>query len=146
MSFWNRILGINDADDATDNAVSIEAGHTSHNSGRFAVIDAEVGLKDKKVHDIGAIRHDGSTFHKADRNALRDFLRDVDYLCGHNIVHHDAGFLFGDDYGRWLLVDTLYMSPLLFPEHPYHRLLKDDKLQSEQFNNPVNDCQRLWTC
>ena len=32
------------------------------------------------------------------------------------------------------------MSPLLFPERPYHRLLKDDKLISEQMNNPVNDC------
>ena len=142
MSFWNRILGINDADDAANNAVCIENVNASHDSKSFAVIDAEVGLRDKKVHDIGAIRHDGSTFHKADRNALRDFLHDVDFLCGHNIVHHDARYLFGDDSSRWIFVDTLYMSPLLFPEHPYHRLLKDDKLQSEQFNNPVNDCQK----
>ena len=40
------------------------------------------------------------------------------------------------------LVDTLYLSPLLFPERPYHRLLKDDKLISEQMNNPVNDCEK----
>ena len=36
----------------------------------------------------------------------------------------------------------MYISPLLFPERPYHRLLKDDKLVSEQMNNPVNDCEK----
>lgn len=45
-------------------------------------------------------------------------------------------------------MDTLYVSPLLFPERPYHRLVKDDKLVCEQANNPVNDCEKarelLW--
>ena len=71
-----------------------------------------------------------------------DFIRDVDYVCGHNIVHHDAKYLFGEEAHKWTLVDTLYMSPLLFPERPYHRLLKDDKLICEQMNNPVNDCEK----
>lgn len=39
----------------------------------------------------------------------------------------------------------LYISPLLFPERPYHRLVKDDKLLSEQMNNPVNDCEKAKT-
>ncbi|MBS1577714.1 MAG: RecQ family ATP-dependent DNA helicase, partial [Bacteroidetes bacterium] len=30
-------------------------------------------------------------------------------------------------------------SPLLFPTKPYHALLKDDKLQTEDTNNPLND-------
>ena len=34
---------------------------------------------------------------------------------------------------------TLYFFPLLFPTKPYHALLKDDKLQSEDMNNPLND-------
>lgn len=34
------------------------------------------------------------------------------------------------------------MSPLLFPERPYHRLVKDDKLLNDQLNNPVNDCEK----
>lgn len=117
-------------------------------SGNYAFVDSEVGITDKKVHDIGALRHDGAVFHKASKQELLDFLHGVDFVCGHNIVHHDAEFLFkGAEHG-WLLVDTLYMSPLLFPEHPYHRLVKDDKLCSEQINNPVNDCEKarelLW--
>ena len=27
----------------------------------------------------------------------------------------------------------------MFPEKPYHKLLKDDKLQTEELNNPLND-------
>ena len=37
------------------------------------------------------------------------------------------------------IIDTLFLSPLLFPTKPYHALLKDDKLQTEESNNPVND-------
>ena len=39
-------------------------------------------------------------------------------------------------------IDTLYLSPLLFPRRPYHALLKDDKLQSDELNNPVNDSEK----
>ncbi len=33
----------------------------------------------------------------------------------------------------------MHLSPLLFPQKPYHRLLKDDKILSDDINNPVND-------
>ncbi|HOM02335.1 MAG TPA: RecQ family ATP-dependent DNA helicase [Acetivibrio sp.] len=36
-------------------------------------------------------------------------------------------------------IDTLYLSPLLFPQKPYHSLVKDDKLQTDDINNPLND-------
>ena len=108
----------------------------------YALVDTEVGLRDHRVHDIGALRYDGAVYHDASRQGLERFLGDVDYLCGHNIVHHDARYLFGDGPCRWQLVDTLYMSPILFPDRPYHKLLKDDKLISDQANNPVNDCRK----
>jgi len=120
---------------------------------KIAFVDAEVGLRDHKVHDIGALRYDGATFHQADKQKLLEFLEEgmVDFVCGHNIVHHDAKYLFGasdapstpiQQHRKWNLVDTLYLSPLLFPERPYHRLVKDDKLVSDQMNNPVNDCEK----
>lgn len=108
----------------------------------YAVIDTEIGLDDHSVHDIGALRHDGAVFHKVSKSELIDFLKDIRYLCGHNIIHHDIKYLFGSEPCPWILVDTLYVSPLLFPERPYHRLVKDDKLVSEQMNNPVNDCEK----
>ncbi len=37
------------------------------------------------------------------------------------------------------LIDTLFWSPLLFPARPYHALVKDDKLQTQELSNPLND-------
>ncbi len=108
----------------------------------YAIVDVEVGIKDQKIHDIGAIRFDGAVYHHSSKHGLYDFIGDTDFICGHNIIHHDAKYLFGNEMLHWHLVDTLYMSPILFPERPYHRLLKDDKLMSDQMNNPVNDCEK----
>ena len=36
-------------------------------------------------------------------------------------------------------INTLFLSPLLFPTRPYHALLKDDKLQTDDINNPLTD-------
>lgn len=97
------------------NTIYGNLGHIHKNkTSRYAIVDVEVGLKDHKIHDIGALRQDGATFHKASKEELFDFLRDTDYLCGHNIIHHDAQYLFSDKACRWTLVDTLYVSPLLF--------------------------------
>lgn len=106
---------------------------------RYAIVDVEVGVSDHKIHDIGALRYDGAVYHGCSLAELTGFLSQVEFLCGHNIIHHDASYLWPDGDCPFTLVDTLYLSPLLFPERPYHRLLKDDKLISEQMNNPVND-------
>ncbi|MCF0203431.1 MAG: ATP-dependent DNA helicase RecQ, partial [Bacteroidaceae bacterium] len=95
-----------------------------------------------KVHDIGCVRWDGAVYHGASKRELKVFLEQTDFVCGHNIIYHDAKYLFGDENVRWIYVDTLYVSPLLFPERPYHRLLKDEKLQADELNNPVNDCKK----
>lgn len=125
-----------------------KAETTSEQSVKYAIVDAEVGIKDHKVYDIGALRYDGSYFHKASKLELSQFLHGIDYVCGHNIVHHDAKYLFEGQRENWQMVDTLYFSPLIFPEKPYHKLVKDDKLVTEQMNNPLNDCEKardlLW--
>lgn len=56
----------------------------------YAFIDTEVGLRDHKVHDIGAVRHDGLVYHGASKIELMKFLDGVDFLCGHNIIRHDV--------------------------------------------------------
>lgn len=139
MSFWNKII----------ESISGTANHPAvpkevfRDTSRYAFVDVEVGLKNRKIHDIGVLRWDEAIFHSVNKQELFDFLENVDFICGHNIIHHDAKFLFEENIThRWSLVDTLYVSPLLFPERPYHRLLKDDKLMSEQMNNPVNDCKK----
>ena len=140
MSFWNRIID-------TINGTENRRNHSlkdSVDSYRYGFVDVEIGLHDKKIHDIGAIRWDGAVFHAANKRDLITFLKDVEFVCGHNIINHDAKYLFDErthSY-KFKLVDTLFLSPLLFPERPYHRLVKDDKLISDQMNNPVNDCEK----
>lgn len=137
MSFWSKII-----ESISGEGRISSKDLPSRNASKYAFVDVEVGIKDKKIHDIGALRWDGAVYHSPDKQAAMEFLANVDFVCGHNIVHHDAKYLFGDEPHKWALVDTLFVSPLLFPERPYHRLLKDDKLLSEQMNNPVNDCEK----
>lgn len=107
----------------------------------IAFIDTEVGLNDKKVHDFGAIKDLDTGIHTNSKKEFENYIADSEYLCGHNIIHHDLQFL-SDIRGikNKNIIDTLYLSPLLFPKKPYHKLLKDDKLQTDEFNNPFNDC------
>ena len=58
---------------------------------------------------------------------------------------YDNGFILQNENCsevRIAFIDTLPLSPLLFPKKPYHRLLKDDKLQVDELNNPVNDAKK----
>ena len=71
---------------------------------RWAIVDVEVGMQDHKIHDIGALRCDGAVYHQASKTDLFVFLQDVDFVCGHNIIHHDTKFLFGDEICRWLII------------------------------------------
>lgn len=115
-----------------------------HTSSLIAFIDSEVGVSDKKIHDLGAVRSDGSTFHSASVSSFAQFIAGCDYVCGHNIIHHDLPHI-GSALGKTIgvpAIDTLYLSPLLFPKQPYHALVKDDKLQVEELNNPVNDSKK----
>lgn len=110
----------------------------------IAFIDSEVGISNNKICDIGAVRNDYNVFHSANVQEFCMFLDGVEFLCGHNIIHHDLQYLkpylIGKIYAR--PIDTLYLSPLLFPQKPYHALLKDDKLQTDELNNPVNDARK----
>ena len=107
-------------------------------------IDTEAGIGDHKIYDIGAVRTDGASFHSPSLQAFSSFISDADFLCGHNIIHYDLEFLNAAMGKNTTIpaIDTLYLSPLLFPRKPYHSLLKDDKLITEELNNPVNDSKK----
>ncbi len=109
----------------------------------IAFIDTEIGLGKKEILDIGGIKDNGDTFHSNSILEFISFINGTRFICGHNILHHDLKYLqpaLTNAGGKqWNVIDTLFLSPLLFPMKPYHHLLKDDKLQSEELNNPLND-------
>lgn len=112
----------------------------------IAFFDLEVNPESGHILDIGAVRSDEAIFHKNDAAGFREFIVLADYLCGHNILAHDLVYLqkqLGEPtFGLAKAIDTLLLSPLLFPKNPYHNLLKNDKLQTEERNNPLNDSQK----
>ena len=111
---------------------------------KIVFIDTEVSIKEKKICDIGAIKDDNTILHSASVDKFYHFIADAKFICGHNIIHHDLKYLpFAEEKKlKAKAIDTLYLSPLLFPKRPYHSLLKDDKLQTDELNNPVNDCKK----
>lgn len=92
----------------------------------IAYIDSEIGIKDKRIKDLGAIRGDRASFHAPSLRDFYAFISDADFVCGHNIVHHDLVYLTPhfEKPLRGEPIDTLYLSPLLFPCRPYVRSWK----------------------
>lgn len=109
--------------------------------------DTETSIKENKILDIGAVRGDKAIFHSPSIVDFCSFISGADFLCGHNVIHHDLKYMIPHMKGvlQQGIIDTLYLSPLMFPKRPYHKLLKDDKLQTEELNNPVNDSQKALT-
>ena len=102
--------------------------------------DTEVSVQSKKAVDFGAIREDGASLHVRSQSEFLDFVSSCDTICGHNIIGHDLKYV--SLRNSPTIVDTLFLSPLLFPKRPYHHLVKDDKLQVDELNNPLNDAMK----
>ncbi|HEY2583775.1 MAG TPA: RecQ family ATP-dependent DNA helicase, partial [Mucilaginibacter sp.] len=109
----------------------------------IAFIDTEIDPQTRKVLDIGCIRDNGGIFHRPSASDFVEFIMGGQFVCGHNILEHDVKYIGGllnqAGINRADIIDTLYLSPLLFPSKPYHALVKDDKLQYDELNNPLND-------
>ncbi len=105
--------------------------------------DVETTVQSRRLQDIGALKPDGSTLHTDSRTAFADFVRGEKYICGHNIFSHDLLYVQDEmPAGEHVCIDTLPYSVLLFPRKPFHPLVKDDKLVSEERNNPLLDARR----
>lgn len=126
--------------------INSSQNETLQNLKHTVFIDTEIDPKNHRVLDIGGVGHDGSSFHSNSIPAFVNFLKGAKYVCGHNILNHDIKYIHdavadaGIDQSN--AIDTLFLSPLLFPKKPYHSLVKDDKLQTDDINNPLNDSKK----
>ncbi len=117
---------------------------------RCLVLDLETRGREK-IFRIGALKQD-LVFQRKGRFDLRDTLDELDrfadgldFILGHNLLGHDLPVLRTLAPNLRLLqrpvVDTLYLSPIAFPENPYHRLVKDYRLVHDSVNDPVADAR-----
>jgi ATP-dependent DNA helicase RecQ len=56
----------------------------------IAFIDTEIEPHSGKILDIGGVRDNGAVFHKGSVPDFVSFLRGSQFVCGHNIINHDA--------------------------------------------------------
>jgi ATP-dependent DNA helicase RecQ len=125
------------------------------------IFDLEVapGKSDQtdRIFMIGALRPDtGAELERKVEKDLAQALSALDalgqgasFVLGHNVIHHDLPILKQQAPQLALhqlpVVDTLLLSPLAFPQNPYHRLVKDYKLIRDSLNSPLSDCHSTLT-
>lgn len=73
MSIWSRLIRIKKAEDK-NSVTTNENKSVSLNASNYTIIDVEIGLSDRKIHDIGALRHNGEIFHKTSKKDYLIFL------------------------------------------------------------------------
>ncbi len=124
---------------------------------RCISIDLEVTKKSNEIRAFAGVRGDTGecvTNSDRDRNSeptleeLDELAEDTEFVLGHNLIKFDLPRLREERPSLRLLqlpvIDTLWISPLAFPQHPYHRLVKhykDGQLNREKPNDPELDAR-----
>ena len=117
---------------------------------RTLLLDIET-TRSGRIRHIGAILDD-TVFKKKTHAHSRQTLQKLDalaqqadFVLGHNLLGHDFPILLATQPHLRILnkpvIDTLYLSPLAFPQNPYHRLVKNYKLVRASLNDPVADAR-----
>mgnify|MGYP000246457961 FL=1 len=117
---------------------------------RTLLLDLET-TRSGKIRQVGAVLN-GHIFERTEKGGskavleqLDELAQKADFVLGHNLLGHDFPLL--SAASPWLkllkkpVIDTLYLSPLAFPQNPYHRLVKNYKLVRSSINSPVEDAQ-----
>ncbi|MGK0179591.1 MAG: ATP-dependent DNA helicase RecQ [Nitrospinales bacterium] len=113
--------------------------------------DLEVHPKSHKILEYGAVLNE-QQYRGKQAKAFEQFGQEAATICGHNIIAHDLPILkeqgFSTSFFQKTTIDTLYLSALLSPKKPYHPLVKDYQLDTEEINNPLADAklakELLW--
>jgi len=109
-------------------------------------LDIEVSVSSQKIYALGM------TYKNLQHNTpgikeTTSFIKlcQATYICGHNFIDFDLGFLEDTSLYRALashqIIDTLPLSLLLFNEKSIHALPKNYKTEDDFSNDPVEDCK-----
>jgi ATP-dependent DNA helicase RecQ len=94
----------------------------------IAFVDTEIEPRSGKILDIGGVTGDGNSFHSNSITDFIKFLSGTEFICGHNIFNHDLKYVQKAVTDAGIIsaniIDTLFLSPLLFPTKPYHAFFR----------------------
>ena len=108
-------------------------------------IDLEVTKHTQTIASIGAYideenGFEGQSLHELIRLCIQ---QTPSYVCGHNFMDHDKHYLENSTFNALLqrlkILDTLYLSLLLFPDKVTHKLEKPYKTEAHIANSPFGD-------
>ncbi|NMG72615.1 RecQ family ATP-dependent DNA helicase [Parazoarcus communis] len=123
---------------------------------RCLCLDIETARHDRlALRELGVFRPDLDARLRLSGKA-RDLQQQLDrltegaaFVLGHNVTAFDQPALAtlhpGLALHRLPLIDTLELSPIAFPQNPYHHLVKDYKLCTTTRNDPVRDAELAYT-
>jgi len=118
-------------------------------------LDIETARQDRTIlREVGAFRPDTDARARIPGKAknlvsqLNQLTQGAAFVLGHNVIAFDQpalAVLHPDLALHQLpLIDTLELSPVAFPQNPYHRLVKDYKLCTTTRNDPVRDAELAY--
>lgn len=114
---------------------------------RILFIDTEVGKHSEKINKIGILLGEyrlASSSVSAIKEAMTPL--QYDFICGHNFIDFDKKYLESGSLSRLVngakIIDTFYLSMLLYPNQTTHKLDKPYKTQINIENDPVGDCEQ----
>ncbi|QNA70498.1 hypothetical protein [Sulfurospirillum diekertiae] len=117
----------------------------SMSSSSIVFIDLEVTKHTQTIASIGAYideenGFEGQSLHELIRLCVQ---QTPSYVCGHNFIDHDKRYLENSTFNALLqrlkILDTLYLSLLLFPDKVTHKLEKPYKTEAHIANSPFGD-------
>ncbi len=108
--------------------------------------DIETDIEGKKIYEFGALWKNRS-FKSSQPKEIENFLKlcNATYLCGHNFIEFDQKRLqnssLSSKINSYKVIDTLWLSLLLFNEKSLHSLPKEYKDEDQFANDPIKDCK-----
>ena len=116
---------------------------------KIAFLDIEVNPNNisshtKGIESLGLLMNEVSLQTTSISKIKDEFLRHKpQFICGHNFIKHDKIFLeqtsFCEVFDSVEIIDTLFLSMLLYPTRRFHKLEKPYKNEIDIENQPLED-------
>lgn len=116
---------------------------------KIAFLDLEISVTSRKIQDIGILL-DELEYEQINIEQLKEIFifKKPNFICGHNFINFDKSYLGNSSFNMFMqnmpIIDTLYISLLLFPDKSTHKLEKPYKQEIHRENpqnSPLQDCK-----
>lgn len=114
---------------------------------KIAFFDIEVNVNSKQIEKLGLLV-DELKATETSIGKITDIFNQQkpNFICGHNFIDHDKKYLSNSSFNPLLentpIIDTLFLSMLLYPNKKTHKLDKPYKTELNIENQPLGDAEQ----